>query len=228
MPPSVGADRRERLIGVARDVYISRMSDEFTVQALVVSQALPLRVERLTGDLVPEGLSEGALCLGLFAEQQLLSRFASTPEEEAMITELGLFAEPRRLLLYGMVYPPGVQTRLVALIPDTLFPKTAEPWEAASQSYEESVEAEPEGPLADVFAGVRQLPVGDLVRYESLRKYPDDLAAELADILASAAQLGAQDIVDHALAAMEQEFGEDSASEDGLEGGQGPVDGSDL
>jgi hypothetical protein len=204
------------------------MSDEFTVQALVVSQALPVRVDRLTGDLVPEGLPEGAVCLGLFAEQQLLSRFAATPEDEAMISELGLFAEPRRLLLYGMAYPPGVQARLMALVPKELFPSTTEPWEAASQSYEEAVEAEPEGPLADLFTDVRQLPVGDLVRYDSMRKYPDDLAAELADMLASAAQRGAQDIVDHALAAMEHEFGDGSANEDGLEGGEGPVDGPDV
>ena len=204
------------------------MSDPFTVQALVVSQSLPMRVERLSGDLVPESLPEGAVCLGLFAEQHLLSRFAVAPEEETMITELGLFAEPRRLLLYGMAYPPGVQGRLMALIPETLFPDTAEPWEAASQSYEEAVEAEPEGPLADLFAGMQQLSVGDLVRYDAMRKYPDDLAAELADMLASAAQRGAQDIVDHALAAMEQEFGDDSANEDGLDGDQGPVDGPDL
>jgi hypothetical protein len=153
------------------------MSDPFTVQALVVSQALAVRVERLGGELVPEALPEGAVCLGLFAEEHLLSRFAAAPEEESMIAELGLFAEPRRLLLYGMAYPPGVQARLMALIPDTLFPDTAEPWEAASQSYEEAVEPEPEGPVADLFAGTRQLPVGDLVRYDAMRKYPDDLAA---------------------------------------------------
>ena len=203
------------------------MSDPFSVQALVVSQLLMLRVERLTGDLVPEALPEGAVCLGLFAEEQLLSRFATTPDEETMISELGLFAEPRRLLLYGMVYPPGVQARLMTLIPETLFPDTAEPWEAASQSYEEALEDEPEGPLADLFAGMRQLPLGDLVRYEAMRKYPDDLAAELADMLASAAQRGAQDIVDHALAAMEEEFGDDSADEDGLDGDERPVDGPD-
>lgn len=187
------------------------MSEPFTVQALVVSQALPVRVERLTGDLVPDSLPEGAICLGFFLDQQLLSRFAAAPEEEAMIGELGLFGEPRRLVLYGMAHPPGVQARLMTLVPETLFPSTEEPWEAASQSYEESVEKEEnDGPLADIFAGMRQLPVGDLVRYERMRRYPDDLAAELADMLASATQRGAQEIVDHALAAMEQEFGDDS------------------
>lgn len=207
------------------------MSDPFTVQALVVSQALPVRVERLTGDLVPESLPEGAVCLGFYIEGQLLSRFAAAPEEEAMASELGLFAEPRRLVLYGMAYPPGVQARLMTLVPEALFPSTEEPWEAASQSYEESIEKEEDdGPLADVFNGMRQLPVGDLVRYEKMRKYPDDLAAELADMLASAAQRGAQDIVDHALAAMEREFGNEpdgesgddsdgSADEDGLQRG---------
>jgi hypothetical protein len=197
------------------------MSDPFTVQALVVSQALPVRVERLTGDLAPESLPEGAVCLGFFAESHLLARFAATTEDEAMIAELGLFAEPRRLVLYGMTYAPGVQARLMALVPETLFPDTAEPWESASQSYEQAVEDdEDEGPLADLFAGMRQLPVGDLVRYEAMRKYPDDLASELADMLASAAQRGAQDIVDHALKAMEREFGDDdeSADEDGLQG----------
>jgi hypothetical protein len=208
------------------------MSDPFTVQALVVSQALPVRIERLTGDLVPESVPEGAVCLGCYIEEHLLSRFAVAEEDEVMIAELGLFAEPRRLLLYGMAYAPGVQARLMALVPETLFPDTTEPWEAASQSYEEAVEDQPEGPLADLFAGMRQLPLGDLVRYDSMRKYPDDLAAELADMLASAAQRGAQDIVDHALAAMEQEFGDDedesADDEDGLDGSQGPVDGPDL
>jgi hypothetical protein len=61
-----------------------------------------------------------------------------------------------------------------------------------------------------------------------MRKYPDDLAAELADMLASSAQRGAQDIVDHALAALEREFGDGSANEDGLDGDQGPVDGPDV
>jgi hypothetical protein len=180
------------------------MSDHFTVQALVVSQALPVHVSRLDGDRVPEGLPEGAICLGLFMDQQLISRFAASPEEEALIAQLGLFAEPRRLCLYGMAYAPGVQARMMALIPEELFPETREPWEASSQSYEEGQpEDEP-----DVFAGVRQLPVGDLVRYEALRKYPTDLATELADMLASAVRRGAQDIVDHALDAMEREFGE--------------------
>ena len=195
------------------------MSDSFTVQALVVSQALPVHAERLTGDLVPEAFPEGAVCLGFYAESQLLSRFAAAPEEEAMIGELGLFTEPRRLVLYGMAYPPGVQARLMVLVPESLFPATEQPWEAASQSFEQATEEEPEGPLADVFSGMRQLPVGDLVRYDKMRKYPDDLAAELADMLASAAQRGAQDIVDHALAAMEAEFGEDedgSVDEDSL------------
>jgi len=202
------------------------MSDSFTVQALVVSQALPVRVERLTGDLVPDSLPEGAVCLGFFTEGYLLSRFAVAPDEVDMIGELGLFAEPRRLVLYGMAYPPGVQARLMTLVPEELFPSTEEPWEAASQSYEESVEKEEnDGPLADVFAGMRQLPVGDLVRYEKMRKFPDDLAAELADMLASAAQRGAQDIVDHALAAMDREFDDEpadesdgSADDDGLQG----------
>jgi hypothetical protein len=203
-------------------MYIFRaMSDPFTVQALVVSQALTVHVERLTGDLVPESLPEGAVCLGFFAESHLLARFAATPEDEAMIAELGLFAEPRRLVLYGMAYAPGVQARLMALVPETLFPDTAEPWEAASQSYEQAIEDddENEGPLADLFNGMRQLPVGDLIRYEAMRKFPDDLASELADMLASAAQRGAQDIVEHALKAMEREFGDDddeSVDEDGL------------
>lgn len=196
------------------------MSDQFTVQALVVSQALPVRVEPLTGDLVPESLPEGAVCLGFFMEEHLLSRFATAAEEVGMIDELGLFAEPRRLVLYGMAYPPGVQARLMTLVPEVLFPSTEEPWEAASQSYEEAVEKEEnDGPLADIFAGMRQLPVGDLVRYDQMRKYPDDLAAELADMLASATQRGAQEIVDHALAAMERDLGDEpdeSADEDGL------------
>jgi hypothetical protein len=197
------------------------MTDPFTVQALVVSQALPVHTEQLTGDLIPESLPEGAVCLGFFTEGHLLSRFAAAPEEVAMITELGLFAEPRRLVLYGMAYAPGVQARLMTLVPEGLFPSTEEPWEAASQSYEESIEKEEDGsPLAEIFAGMRQLPVGDLVRYDAMRKYPDDLAAELADMLASAAQRGAQEIVDHALAAMERDFGDegdDSVDEDGLE-----------
>src|SRR5215472_10626074 len=99
---------------LARPMYIFRaMSDPFTVQALVVSQALPVRVGRLTGDLVPESLPEGAVALGFFVEDHLLSRFAASEEDEAMIAELGLFAEPRRLLLYGIAYPPGVQARLM-------------------------------------------------------------------------------------------------------------------
>ena len=200
------------------------MSDQFTVQALVVSQALPVRVERLTGDLVPETLPEGAVCLGFFTEEHLLSRFAAAAEEAAMIDELGLFAEPRRLVLYGMAYPPGVQARLMTLVPEELFPSTEEPWEAASQSYEESIEKdEDDGPLADIFAGMRQLPVGDLIRYDTMRKFPDDLAAELADMLASAAQRGAQEIVDHALAAMEREFGDDEGDHD-LDEGDDSVD----
>lgn len=199
------------------------MSEPFAVQALVVSQALPVRVERLTGDRVPEALPEGAICLGLFLEQHLISRFAASPEEEELIEELGLFAEPRRLLLYGMVHAPGVQARLMALIPESLIPETTEPWESASQAYEQAAEEEEEEPdpaIKDLFAGVRQLPVGDLVRYEALRKYPDDLATELADMLASAVRTGAQDIVDHALDAMNREFGDEpgSADEDGAEG----------
>ena len=73
----------------------------------------------------------------------------------------------------------------------------------------------PPAPLAEVLQGMRQLPVGELVRYEAMRKFPDDLAAELADMLANALQRGARDIVDHALAAMERQFGEDSDDQPG-------------
>jgi hypothetical protein len=194
------------------------MSEPFTVQALVVSQALPLRIERLSGDRVPDALPEGAVCLGLFLDEHLISRFAAAPEEEELIAELGLFAEPRRLLLYGMAYAPGVQGRLMALIPESLVPDATEPWESASQAYEQAAdeddEEEPDPAIKDLFAGVRQLPVGDLVRYEALRKYPDDLATELADMLASAVKTGAQDIVDHALDAMNQEFGDLGSADD--------------
>jgi hypothetical protein len=194
------------------------MSEPFSVQALVVSQALPVHVERLTGDRVPDALPEGTVCLGLFMYEQLISRFAASPEEEELISELGLFAEPRRLLLYGMVHAPGVQARLMALIPESLIPDTTEPWESASQAFEQAAEDdEPADPaVSDLFAGVRQLPVGDLVRYEALRKHPDDLATELADMLASAVRSGAQDIVDHALDAMNRQFDEPgSANQDG-------------
>ncbi len=182
------------------------MADQFDVQALIVTQELPVRAERLEGDRAPESLRPGTVCLGLFLGPQLVSRFEVDLEDEEAIGRKGFFGEPRRLVLYGMAYPPGVQGRLMALIPETLI-ADAEPWEADSQSYERETSDQGEGPLAELLAGMRQLPVGDLVRYDAMRKFPDDLAAELADMLANAVHRGAQDIVDHALAAMEHEFG---------------------
>jgi hypothetical protein len=190
-----------------------RPDDTFQVQALVVSQPVPLSVSRLDEDQIPEGFPEGLVCLGLFADGRLIARFAASAEEVEMIDEMALFAEPRRLVLYGMAYAPGVQGRLMALIPEALVSDATEPWEAASQSYERSTDAAdddttPDGPLGEVLAGMRQLPVGELVRYDAMRKFPDDLAAELADMLGNALHRGARDIVDHALAAMERQFGE--------------------
>lgn len=189
--------------------------DSFTVQALVVSHAVPLRVERLDGDRAPDALPEGLLCLGLFLGQHLISRFAATPTDEEMLQSAGLFAEPRRLVLYGMAYPPGIQGRLTALIPESVVPSadSARPWESASQQYEQNTaddDLPPDNPLAELLKGFKQLPVGDLVRYDAMRRFPDDLSAELADMLANALQRGAQDIVDHALAAMDRQFGDDT------------------
>jgi hypothetical protein len=192
--------------------------DAFSVQALVVSHAVPLRVARLDGDRVPDGLPDGLLALGLFVGNHLISRLAVTPGDEEMLSSAGLFEEPRRLILYGMAHPPGVQARLTVLIPESLLPSAddAKPWESASQSYERNAADDalpPDNPLAEVLDGVRQLPVGDLVRYDAMRKFPDDLAAELADMIGNALQRGAQDIVDHALAALDRQLGEDDPPE---------------
>jgi hypothetical protein len=186
-------------------------SEGFSVQALVITQPVPLHVTRLEGDRIPDDFPEGLICLGLFSSAKLVTRFATSPEGAEMLDQMALFTEPRRLVMYGMAYPPGIQARLMALIPEELLTDSTKPWESDSQSYERSTGGSDEGTppaLAEALKGTKQLPVGELVRYEAMRKYPKDLAAELADMLGNALERGARDIVDHALAAMERQFGD--------------------
>lgn len=129
---------------------------------------VPVQVLPVEHHLAPQG----TLCMGTHLNDRLIARTAVS--EESGDRFASLFHNPVRLALLAREGDPGLQCRLLALIPQsTLRPlmEEDEPWK--SDSPETDIQ---EDPLVPVLLGV-------IVRVEKERRFGKDLDREAADIL---------------------------------------------
>lgn len=150
---------------------------------------IPLSVQRMEDERAPDGV-----CLGAFIGERLVARCAMPDEAIQHLLRLDLFADPVRLGLFAYEEEPGLQCRLFALVPPEKLKDSDsadEPWKASVPSYEQSYASDESDDERDFFADdesgeasrLETVLLGHIVRFESDRKYNDDLAAEAVDIL---------------------------------------------
>jgi hypothetical protein len=140
---------------------------------VTTAQPVPVRVDRLDDERAPEGTA-----LGAFIGDRLIARSAMDAESIDRLLSLGLFDEPVPLGLFAYEEEPGLQCRLFALVRSDALREAAhedEPWKASVPSFEDREDED--GPSMETIL------LGHIVRFETDRKHPDDLAAEAVDIL---------------------------------------------
>lgn len=155
--------------------------DELPASTVFVATATPLEVSvaPLPDDRAPDGV-----CLAARIDGRLVARCAMPGESIERLVALKLFEEPVLVGLLAFEGDPGIQGRLVALVPAARLTEGSEPdepWKASVPSFEdaerESAGEEGEG------AGLAAILLGHIVRFSSDRKHPEDLAQEAVDIL---------------------------------------------
>jgi hypothetical protein len=122
--------------------------------------------------------------LGAFIAGRLIARSAMPAEAIEKLLALKLFDTPVPVGLLAFEEDPGLQCRLVALVPRSSIVDEEsgnEPWKASVPSYEESADMsiDPDDPQAQY----QTVLLGHIVRFARDRKHPDDLAAEAVDVL---------------------------------------------
>jgi hypothetical protein len=163
--------------------------DERPAVFVSTNTPIPLSVQRMEDERAPEGV-----CLGAFIGERLVARCAMPDEAIQHLLQLDLFTDPVRLGLFAYEEEPGLQCRLFALVPpDKLKDSDSadEPWKASVPSYEQTEAGVENGSDAE-FSGedaldeatrLEKVLLGHIVRFDSDRKFNDDLAAEAVDIL---------------------------------------------
>ena len=150
---------------------------------------IPISVQRIEDERAPDGV-----CLGAFIGERLVARCAMPDDAIQHLLRLDLFGDPVRLGLFAYEEDPGLQCRLFALVPpDKLKDSDSadEPWKESVPSYEASYASDDADHDPDFFGDaddaetnrLETVLLGHIVRFESDRKYNDDLAAEAVDIL---------------------------------------------
>jgi hypothetical protein len=150
----------------------------------------------LTVSQLDDERAKGSSALAAYIDGRLVARSVMPLEAIARLVGLHLFDEPVRLGLFAYEESPGLQCRLFALVPRTSIEAEAhasEPWKASVPSYEALPEQdEDEDDLDDDDGGdddddaempFETILLGNIVRFERDRRYPDSLADEAVDIL---------------------------------------------
>ncbi|MCU0633252.1 MAG: hypothetical protein MUE41_00150 [Gemmatimonadaceae bacterium] len=121
--------------------------------------------------------------LGAFIEGRLIARSAMPSDAIERLLSLKLFDDPVPVGLLAFEEDPGLQCRLVALVPRQALQadEPNEPWKASVPSYEETAGASDE--TGGIDAQYQTILLGHIVRFARDRKHPDDLAAEAVDVL---------------------------------------------
>ncbi len=165
-----------------------------SVAIVATQEALPVRIEEITDDRTPDGMA----CMGTFLGDRMIARSVMPPEAIAELLEKAIFDAPVQIGLAAVEGDPGLQCRLFALVPAQELhepEEPAEPWAASVPRFEREVHTDlPED-------AVIPLLLGHIVRFDSDRKHPDDLAAEAADVLRKimSSEAPLQNVVDRVL-----------------------------
>ena len=136
-------------------------------------------VAALPDDRAPDGV-----CLAARIDGRLVARCAMPGESIERLVALKLFEEPVLVGLLAFEGEPGIQGRLVALVPAARLTENSEPdepWKASVPSFEDAA-GESDGEEGDG-AGLAAILLGHIVRFSGDRKHPEDLAQEAVDIL---------------------------------------------
>ena len=154
--------------------------DELPATTVFVATATPLEVSvaPLPDDRAPDGV-----CLAARIDGRLVARCAMPGESIERLVALKLFEEPVLVGLLAFEGEPGIQGRLVALVPAARLTEGSEPdepWKASVPSFED---ADREDGEEGDGSGLAAILLGHIVRFSSDRKHPEDLAQEAVDIL---------------------------------------------
>jgi hypothetical protein len=159
--------------------------DDLPASTVFVATATPLQlsVAPMPDDRAPDGV-----CLASRIDGRLVARCAMPGESIERLMTLKLFEEPVMIGLLAFEGEPGIQARLVALVPSSRLTEGSseedEPWKASVPSFEKAQREAAVGEEADAEgAGLAAILLGHIVRFSVDRKHPDDLAREAVDIL---------------------------------------------
>lgn len=177
---------------------------------VATSNPVQLRVAPVEDDRTPEG----SVCLGTYIGDRLVGRRVAPTEALDELQEFHLFDAPVHLGLVAFEDSPGLQCRLLALLPADRFPglmddegeggeegDADEPWKASVPVPEFEVEersASGETPSLEDGAAV-PVYLGNIVRLSKDRKHPDDLTAEASDVLITVLTGTVSEVVDRVL-----------------------------
>lgn len=155
--------------------------DELPASTVFVATATPLEVSvaPLPDDRAPDGV-----CLAARIDGRLVARCAMPGESIERLVALKLFEEPVLVGLLAFEGDPGIQGRLVALVPAARLTESSEPdepWKASVPSFEDA--ERDAGSEEGDGSGLAAILLGHIVRFSSDRKHPEDLAQEAVDIL---------------------------------------------
>lgn len=159
--------------------------DDLPASTVFVATATPLQlsVAPMPDDRAPDGV-----CLASRIDGRLVARCAMPGESIERLMTLKLFEGPVMIGLLAFEGEPGIQARLVALVPSDRLTEGGseenEPWKASVPSFEKAQREAVAGEEADAEgAGLAAILLGHIVRFGQDRKHPDDLAREAVDIL---------------------------------------------
>ncbi len=174
--------------------------------ALAVTDApVELRVAMVEDDRTPEGM----VCMGTYRGERLVARCVMPPEAWQQVQEYALFAAPVKVVLVAREASPGLQCQLFAMVPvpdleDDDDDDGEAPWAASvpGAGYEAAVADADDDDDDDDEEGdeVTPIPLGNIVRFDRDRVYPESLPHEAADILMKVIEGKTSEVVDRALA----------------------------
>ena len=160
--------------------------DELDVQgrrAVFVATAEPvtLTVAALDDPRAPEGSA-----LASYIDGRLVARCAMPRGSIDRLMELGLLEQPVPLGLVAFEAEPGLQCRLLALVPaaDLEEEETAdEPWRESVPSFEERMAAEQDEDGDGENPSFAAILLGNIVRFDRDRRHRESLVQEAIDVL---------------------------------------------
>jgi hypothetical protein len=168
------------------------------VALVATDRPVAISVVPIEDDRTPEGM----VCLGTSLEGRLVARCVVPPEAAAFLEDRELFVDPVRLVLAARAAPPGLQCRLFALVP---LPEGAfeeddeqeEPWASSvpSSDFDRLIRPSQDAEAPRAVAVL----LGHVVRFTDDRRFPDHLAREAADVLATIVAGRVSEVVDKVL-----------------------------